>query len=137
MNSSLHSVHSVHASLLRLFKMTGIIAGALAASQSFAATGPATGDTTLADDLIGNLYVMRSVYKAEYAPADWKAKYANYSLDTEFNKALAAIQANPNLTIAQSRTILKNFIYAMKDYHTSISFVSTESATLPLTIKGT
>jgi hypothetical protein len=117
--------------------MSGIIASALVASQSFAATGAATGDTSLADDLIGNLYVMRSVYKAEYAPADWKKKYANYDLDTEFNKALAAIQANPHLTLAQSRTILKNFIYAMKDYHTSISFVSTEGASLPLMIKGT
>jgi hypothetical protein len=137
MNSS---SHSVHASLLRLFKMTGIIAGAagaLAASQSFAAPVAAPGDTSLADDLIGNLYVMRSVYKAEYAPADWKKKYANYDLDTEFNKALAAIQANPNLTLAQSRIILKNFIYSMKDYHTSISFVSTEAATLPISIKGT
>jgi len=128
---------SLHVSLTRFFKMTGIIAGALAASQSFAAPAAAPGDTTLADDLIGNLYVMRSVYKAEYAPADWKKKYANYDLDTEFNKALAAIQANPNLTLAQSRIILKNFIYAMKDYHTSISFVSTEAATLPISIKGT
>jgi C-terminal processing protease CtpA/Prc len=131
---------SLHVSLTRFFKLTGIIAaaaGALAASQSFAAPAPAPGDTTLADDLIGNLYVMRSVYKAEYAPADWKKKYANYDLDTEFNKALAAIQANPNLTLAQSRIILKNFIYAMKDYHTSISFVSTEAASLPIFIKGT
>ena len=119
---------------------------ALSATHAFAASTPSTtsvsgtavsGDTSLADDLIGNLYTMRSVYKAEYAPADWKKKYANYDLDTEFNKALAAIQANPNLTLAQSRTILKNFTYAMKDYHTSISFVSTEAASLPLSIKGT
>jgi hypothetical protein len=119
------------------FKLSFFIASALVASQAFAATSAPTGDTSLADDLIGNLYVMRSVYKAEYAPADWKKKYANYDLDTEFNKALVAIQASPNLTLAQSRTILKNFIYAMKDYHTSISFVSTESASLPIAIKGT
>jgi hypothetical protein len=111
----------------------------LAASvPAFAAsTSNPSGDTTLADDVIGNLYVMKSVYRAEYAPADWKRSFAGYDLDTEFNKAIAAVQANPNLTLADARAILKNFIYAMKDYHTSISFVSTELATLPLTIKGT
>ena len=92
---------------------------------------------SLADDVIGNLYTMRSVYRAEYAPAAWKKKYAGYDLDTEFSKAIAAIQANPNLTLKDSRKILMNFIYAMKDYHTSISFVSTEAASLPLSIKGT
>jgi len=91
----------------------------------------------LADDVIGNLYTMRSVYQAEYAPAAWKKSYAGYDLDTEFAKAVAAVQAKPDLTLKDSREILKQFIYAMKDYHTSISFVSTESASLPFTIRGT
>lgn len=93
--------------------------------------------STLADDLTGELYQMKSVYDAEYAPAQWKKQYAGYDLTTEFNKALAAIRANPNLTQKDAREILKNFIYAMKDYHTSISFVSTETASLPFSVKGT
>ena len=94
-------------------------------------------DTTVADDLLGNLYTMKSVYRAEYAPAAWKKKFAAYDLDVEFAKAAAAIQANPNMSMKESRKILKDFIYSMKDYHTSISFVSTESASLPFTVKST
>ncbi len=102
----------------------------------FALTGSAKAGT-LADDLTLELYQMKSVYSAEYAPAQWKKKYAGYDLDTAFSQALAAVQANPNLTQRDAREILKNFIYAMKDYHTSISFVSTEAAILPFSVKGT
>lgn len=90
----------------------------------------------LADDVMGALYTMKSVYRAEYAPAEWKKRFANYDLDTEFNKAVAAVQAKPNLTLADAREIFKNFVYAMRDYHTSISFVSTEAANLGLSIKS-
>ncbi len=92
---------------------------------------------SLGNDVIGNLEIMKSVYSAEYAPSAWKKLYAGYDLDTEFTKAVTDVQSRPDLTQKEARTILKNFIYAMKDYHTSISFLSTEAATLPLTIKGT
>ena len=92
---------------------------------------------TLADDVIGNLYLMKSVYRAEYAPAAWKKSFAGYDLDTQFTAAVSAVQANPNLSLQDSREVLKNFVYAMKDYHTSIRFVSTEEAVLPFSVKGT
>jgi hypothetical protein len=92
---------------------------------------------SLSDDVIGELQQMKSVYTAEYAPADWKRKYAGYDLQTEFDKAVAAVKANPNLTQRDAREIFKNFIYAMKDYHTSISFVGTEASSLPFIVQGT
>jgi len=49
--------------------------------------------STLADDIVGELYQMKSVYSAEYAPAHWKASYANYSLDAQFKIALDAVQS--------------------------------------------
>ena len=91
---------------------------------------------TLSNALVENLYAMKSIYRAEYAPAAWKKSYANYDLDVSFQQAVAAATAKPDLNQAEAREILKNFIYAMKDYHTSISFLSTEAASLPLTIKG-
>src|ERR1700722_16485000 len=91
---------------------------------------------SLSDALVENLYAMKSIYRAEYAPAAWKKTYANYDLDVSFQQAVAAANAKPDLNQAEAREILKNFIYAMKDYHTSIVFVSTETASLPLTIKG-
>src|SRR5205823_6082118 len=79
-------------------------------------------DETLSDDLIATLTGMKAVYRSEYAPAKWKKSYAGYDLDAEYAKAVAAAQANPALDQKGVRAILKNFIYAMKDYHTSISF---------------
>ena len=91
----------------------------------------------IADDVIAELQTMKGVYEAEYAPAQWKKTFANYDLETQYNKAVAAVQTSPNLTRNAAREIFKNFIYAMKDYHTSISFVATEQATLPFVVKGT
>jgi hypothetical protein len=91
---------------------------------------------SLSNAVIENLYAMKSVYRSEYAPADWKRKFINYDLDTAFQQALDAVNASPNLTQAESREILKDFIYKMKDYHVSISFVATEAANLPIVVKG-
>ena len=89
---------------------------------------------SLSDDLIANLYAMKSVYQANYAPAAWKKQFAGYDLENSFSTAVQASQ-KPNLTQQDSRKVLTNFISAMRDYHTSISFVSTESATLPFTVQ--
>ena len=117
-----------------LFVVSSLMA--LTALGSFA-QADTLAPSSLSDDLVGNLYLMKSVYRAEYAPAQWKQSYANYNLDTQFDAAVSAAQANPNLTQANAREILKNFIYAMKDYHTSIRFVSTEDASLAFSVKGT
>lgn len=117
-------------------KITTLSMTALLSVLSLSASRPALADDTLADDLLGNLYAMRGVYRAKYAPAAWKLRISGYDLNTEFTKASDAVSRNPKLTIADSRPILKNFIYAMKDYHTSISFTATEAASLPFTVRG-
>ncbi|MGK5087066.1 protease-like activity factor CPAF [Bdellovibrionota bacterium FG-2] len=104
---------------------------------SFQAHNQAHASDSLNDDVTTYLYGMKSVYRTQYAPAAWKKQFASYDLDTEFKNAIDAVQSRPELSLADSRTIFKNFIYAMKDYHTSISFVTTEAATLPLTVRGT
>jgi hypothetical protein len=101
-----------------------------------ALSSPVSRAASLSDDLVNGLEAMRAVYAAEYAPAEWKAHYINYSLAAELAKGEAAARANPNLTQLDAREILKNFVYAMHDYHVSISFLSTEAASLPITIHG-
>jgi hypothetical protein len=114
----------------------GVFSGVIL-SAVLSAAPTAVRASSLADDVTGELYQMKSVYAAEYAPAAWKKAYTSYDLDAQFDIAIAAVKANPNLTQKDAREIFKNFVYAMKDYHTSISFVSTEKATLPFTVKGT
>ncbi len=91
---------------------------------------------TLAGDVIGQLYGMRSVYQTAYAPAQWKKFYANYDLQENFQRALGEVARQTPLTIPATRLVLNNFVYAMKDYHVSISYYATEAATLPFVVKG-
>ncbi|RZA07844.1 MAG: protease-like activity factor CPAF [Proteobacteria bacterium] len=91
--------------------------------------------SSVADDLTGTLYAMRGVYQTGYAPAAWKKQFAGYDLNASFDEALNRTRASTDLSQADSRGILNNFIYAMRDYHTSISYLSTESASLPLTVQ--
>ncbi len=91
---------------------------------------------TLKEDFIANLTTMKSVYDAEYAPAAWKKNFAGFDLQAEYNKAVSMVQSSSHFNMQQGKEILKNFIYSMKDYHTSISFVSTEKASLPFTIQS-
>jgi hypothetical protein len=103
---------------------------------AFIVSASAFAADSLKDDLTYNLYAMKSVYRAEYAPAAWKNKTFGYDLNVQFDKAITALQV-PDLTLKQGQMILKDFVFSMKDYHTSISFVSTEQASLPFSIKGT
>lgn len=91
---------------------------------------------SLAEDVMGTLYGMKSVYSAQYAPAAWKKKYANYDLNEQFSKDLALVQNDKNFTMDAARSVFKDFISSMRDYHTSIQFVSTEAASLPFAVKS-
>jgi len=90
----------------------------------------------LSEDVMGTLYGMKGVYSAQYAPAGWKKKYANYDLNEQFTKDLALVQNDKSFTMEAARSVFKDFVYSMRDYHTSISFISTESASLPFAVKS-
>lgn len=90
----------------------------------------------LADDLTNTLYGMKAVFRAQYAPVEWKKKFTAYDLDEIFAASLSAVQTQPDLSLPTARNILKNVIYSARDYHTSIQFALTEAASLPLTIRG-
>jgi hypothetical protein len=107
------------------------MAGLMASAQARAAAAE-----SVQESAIGALYGMRSIYQAKYAPADWKKAQIGYDLETQFQKSLSALQANPALSVAESRSVFSDFIYAMKDYHVSIKFLSTEAAKLPFTVRG-
>lgn len=93
-------------------------------------------DSELAQDLIDNLTNMKAVYKAGYAPASWKKQFAGYDLNVTYADAVEKAKSKSSLTEHDTRVILKDFVYAMKDYHVSISFSSTEEASLPFTVKS-
>ncbi|MEK7356472.1 MAG: protease-like activity factor CPAF, partial [Bdellovibrionota bacterium] len=107
---------------------------ALAIAILFTAVGAVA--ATFGDDVVTELHAMKSVYGAQYAPAAWKKQYSGYDIDAELKKAIATVQSKPNFSIQDSRQVFGDFVYAMKDYHVSIQFQSTERAELPLKVKG-
>jgi hypothetical protein len=108
----------------------------VSASAILAITTTPAQARTLSEDLLGELQVMRNVYSTSYAPAAWKKHYANYDLETEYSKALQSLQSKPTMSIQEARAILRDFVYAMKDYHVAVSFEATESAKLPFSVRG-
>lgn len=115
-------------------KILAILA-TVAAFVTFATSTQASA-STLSEDTASMLGAMKSVYGARYAPAAWKKQYTGYDLGVEYNKALSTLAAKSTLSIQESRSIFNDFIYAMKDYHVSISYIATEQATLPITVRG-
>lgn len=96
---------------------------------------PLAGAGDLKVTLLENLAFMKSVYRAEYAPTAWKQRYAGWTLEQSYQKAVEAAEKDPALTVQRAREIVKDFIYSMQDYHVSVLFSSTELATLPLMFK--
>ncbi len=98
---------------------------------------------TPADLLKENLAVLKNIYESEYAPREWKKTYAQWTVDSAYQSALAAVTAHAeqlkqNSPQAQNvvKEIIKQFIYSTKDYHVSVRFFSTESATLPFSVRS-
>ena len=82
------------------------------------------------------LNYFKASYELTYAPSEWKKKYANWEVNQQYSLALSKVEERSDLNVLGARRILMDFIYAMRDYHVSIRFHSTEESTLPLTIRS-
>jgi hypothetical protein len=86
--------------------------------------------------MLSSLDFIRSAFDAQYGPGQWKETHEGWDLDAQIAAAKATVQANPKMTIAQYHDVLRRFFVSMKDFHVSVQFDSTESATLPFTVSG-
>ncbi|MDD5301742.1 MAG: protease-like activity factor CPAF [Elusimicrobia bacterium] len=82
------------------------------------------------------LYQVAAIFAEQYAPIDWKKERFAVDLKREYDKAQTAILADPKITTRQFQDLLTAFVAAMRDYHVSISYNSTESARLPFLVAG-
>ncbi|PIR18790.1 MAG: hypothetical protein COV48_05595, partial [Elusimicrobia bacterium CG11_big_fil_rev_8_21_14_0_20_64_6] len=86
--------------------------------------------------MLSSLYQVASIFAEQYAPLDMKKDRFQLDLKKEYDKAKAAILANPDITTRQYQDLLASLVASMRDYHVSISFYSTESSKLPLQVTG-
>ena len=92
---------------------------------------------SIKEDAILELNMVKEIFANGYAPAQWKNKTFGWDLDTEIQKAQAALEQKKDLTIKDYRAIMKDFFRSTKDYHVGVHFYSTESAKLPFRVAGT
>ena len=85
-------------------------------------------------EMIKTLDQIAAIFSQQYAPLEWKQKQFQVDLKRERNKVRAAIMADPEITTQKFQNLLYGLTAAMRDYHVSIRFNSTESAKLPLSI---
>ncbi|MCX5796220.1 MAG: protease-like activity factor CPAF [Elusimicrobia bacterium] len=86
--------------------------------------------------MLHTLYQVAAVFAEQYAPIEWKKEQFKLDLKREYDKAKAAILANPDISTREFQDLLASLVASMRDYHVSISFDSTERARLPFLVTG-
>lgn len=103
-------------------------------SPSFTQAPPAASATQ--QRMVRSLHQVASIFAEQYAPLDMKKDRFQLDLKREYDKAKAAVLADPNITTRQFQDLLAALVGSMRDYHVSISFHSTESSKLPFQVAG-
>lgn len=85
--------------------------------------------------MLGCLEVIKHTLDVEYAPTEWKGGHFNWNLEAAYQDARDQIQST-KLTTKQFRGVLKDFVETTQDHHVSITFLSTERATLPFSVRS-
>lgn len=93
-------------------------------------------DQELKNRMHNDLNTIKGIFEVQYAPIEWKQSYSGFDIDYEIDQAKTKINQIPYITIKDYQRIVKNFFKSVSDHHVNVSFYSTESATLPLRIKG-
>ena len=86
--------------------------------------------------MLGDLDFIKNTFQTSYAQLEWKQKYAGWDLETEINAAKDKVLTADTLTTKDFQVIIKEFFCSIKDYHATVQFHSTESATLPFLIQS-
>lgn len=96
----------------------------------------ALSESDVKNRMISNLETIRNDFEVGYAPVQWKKDHVGWDLEAEIQKAKKKIESKKSISTKDFQHIVKNFFRATRDYHVSVSFYSTESATLPFAVKG-
>lgn len=87
------------------------------------------------DNFLHDLEFIEGVFKAKYAPQEWKKHHVNWDLKNEAAKIKNILYSGMPITTKEYQQKLRTLLATTYDYHVSIFFNSTESAFLPFSIK--
>lgn len=86
--------------------------------------------------MLSNLEFIKDVFETKYAPAEWKKAHFDWDLNKSMFDAKMKIRTPTDLSLKEYQSILRQFFFSLRDYHSSILFHSTEGAFLPFRIQG-
>lgn len=84
--------------------------------------------------MLADLDSLKNIFEARYAPSGWKGQLNGWDLDAELQKARDAVNAMPVPSVKEYQKVVKRLFASTQDYHVSVSFHSTEMASLPIGI---
>lgn len=119
---------------MRLNKL--LLTLAIGASACLYSLPPPVYDAQKKNKMLGDLESIRHTFDICYAPTQWKKEYAKWDLQAAYLKAKKDIKNTKNITTKRYRQIIKDFLGSTKDYHVQMSFLATEEASLPFSVRS-
>lgn len=86
--------------------------------------------------MLGDLEFIRNTIEGNYACLDLKREKFGFNLEAEVQKAQDRIVTVREISTHDFHTVLKKLFHSFKDYHATLEFYSTESATLPFFVQS-
>lgn len=86
--------------------------------------------------MLGDIDFIDRVFQSGYVATEWKRQQIDWSLDGEIAKIKNLVNQRGIFDQKSFHQLIKNFFISAKDYHVTVSFYSTEVATLPFCLKG-
>jgi len=87
-------------------------------------------------EMIQTLNNVTKNFLNNYAPLEWKREQFGKPLEKAYLKAVEKIESDPDMSVKEYQRLLVEFTGSTRDYHVGITFNDTESATLPVGIRG-
>jgi len=76
------------------------------------------------------------VFDDKYAPAEFKKAQFDWTMEEALAEAKSSVIKDPDLDLKQFQRILAKLLGTTRDAHVSVSFFSTEAASLPFAVKS-
>lgn len=86
--------------------------------------------------MLSDLEFIRQTFDVKYAPAEWKKKHLGLDVDAIFLRAQQTVRKAQNLTTKQFQCLVREAFSQISDYHVGVHFYSTETASLPFSVKS-
>ncbi len=93
-------------------------------------------DSQTQEKMFLELDMIKNIFELKYAPLEWKKNYCQFDLSEQINRAKESVLQNPNMSLKDYQTILRDFFNSPCDYHVGVYFYATELAALPFRIEG-